>query len=387
MLAFMLTPVAHRSQGAKPLLHYTAPAKNAARALREGSALRVLISWPTMALGEDPAKVSAEAISGWLSRRFTVPDGFHISSARPSVTAQRELVLAVTIAPTDHPLGRFNLSQAEELRGELGYKPNGRRLKRTKRACAARGKALAKGGGKTPRTVIAKRLSTLCPPLGTRKHNGHHATATAPQVGDKVAILKVQGMPYGIESYYRSGLYRYGTVQPGVTRRIDRMTLYPVKLRDDTLVYVPAESMRTLSSLSEMHRMMFDVLANRIEEHLANGGSVSYLNDSVHFSQLPPQQARKRNDGFGWSTGIVKGKKVIVTENGKPLLRYAVVDRRGKRLAPIYATTDAHARKQLTKRTPKARLVSKSHLLATSAHGRSLLRQGGKSAPRKSSAR
>lgn len=337
-----------------------------------------------MALGSDPDHTSAGDISAWVARRFSTPAGFHIAHARPAVTDRRELVLAITIAPDNVALGRFNLSQAEELRGELGAKENGRRLKRTKRACAARGKALAKGGSRVSRSVSASRLARLCPALGVRrKANDAHRV---PAPGETVAILKVYGMPYGVESYFRSGLYRSGEVITGRPLAIGQHTLLPVRLRDQSVVYVPTSALRTLTEMSETNRMTFGVLSERIEEHLRNGGSVSYVNDRVLFSE-PKQAARKRNAGFGWSTSIVKGKKVIVAENGKPLLRYVVVDGRGKKLAPIYATTDGHAQKQLAKRTPKARLVSKAHLLATSSHGKALLRQGGKATPRKATAR
>lgn len=239
-------------------------------------------------------------------------------------------------------------------------KPNGRPLKRTKRACAQRAKALATGKGRVPREVAAKRLATKCPPPGKRrKANGTDLTVAntiLAQLGGAARLTAMLGAS-GFVGSEDALSFRIKAANKHKIKVI-RVTLEPSDTYRVELWSIKGSTPTLVKSLTGIYN---DGLIRAIEEETG-----LYLSLS----------GRKPNAGFGWSTTKVSGKKVIVAENGKPLFCYAVVDGRGAKLEAIYATTDAHARKQLAARTPKAKLLSKAHVLATSPHGRSLLRQG-----------
>lgn len=239
-------------------------------------------------------------------------------------------------------------------------KPNGRPLKRTKRACAARAKALATGKGRVPRDVAAKRLATKCPPPGRRrKPNGADLTVANTILAQLGGAGRLTAM---------LGANTFSGSEKALTFRITTQNKHKIKLikvqlepSDTYRVELWSVKGHVPTLVKSMDHIYGDGLVRAIEQETG-----LYLSLS----------GRKHNAGFGWSTTQVSGKKVIVAENGKPLLSYAVVDGRGAKLESIYATSDAHARKQLTSRTPKARIVSKKHVLATSPHGRALLREG-----------
>lgn len=82
--------------------------------------------------------------------------------------------------------------------------------------------------------------------------------------------------------------------------------------------------------------------------------------------------ASKPNAGFGWHSRPHHGANIIVAENGSPLFQYKVKVARQKTLASVYATTDGHAAKTSAK--IGGTIVSKHLVLASSSHGKKLLR-------------
>jgi hypothetical protein len=138
------------------------------------------------------------------------------------------------------------------------------------------------------------------------------------RVGDVVWIGNVQSMPYAIEARYRDGIGRFGTVANGRSMRIDDRTLLPVRLRDQRIVYVPTDALKRWDDMGESQRMTATVLADKIEEHLASGGAVSFLNGRPMFSGLP--QRRKPNRG-----AMPHGSDVPASSSPQTGLSYRVI--------------------------------------------------------------
>lgn len=112
-------------------------------------------------------------------------------------------------------------------------KPNGRRLKRTKRACSARGKALKRTGS----PVAASRLAKLCPTHDRRKPNGAKRFAVLEPVGNGRGVVRSLHRSrilaeQQVESERRAMLRRPGNASAWLSRVIT--TAAPsVRLRDN----------------------------------------------------------------------------------------------------------------------------------------------------------